>query len=352
MTAPFSLDEQGRRMATYPWSRQAGGRSTRGWRDARRQRWIGGLPVAIMSLAASSVSAQEVVGKRFFSDNAIISEPFAEDELSLPSVFHTRRPATDRAPRALVTDIAAELKRRLTSRLELSIGGGLTRLDPDGTPSVMGFDNLELGVKYQYFESEAHDLVLSAAVVWEVGGTGRTATGAESFDVVNPALLFGKGLGDLPEPLALLKPLAIEGMLGAVIPTRTATRVSEGSGGPGGPMVERHPDLLHWGIVLEYSLPYLQAHVRKVGLPTPLSQTYPLVEFDLQTALDRGAAGRTTGTANPGLVWVGESVQVAIEAVLPLNDRTGKTVGIRGFLRVDLDEILPGLAQPLFGTKR
>lgn len=323
-------------------------------RPNRRRRALlaGGLCTLSLSLAACPIAAQEVIGKRFFSDTLVISEPFVEDELSLPSILHIRRPATDSAPRTLVTNMAAELKKRLTSRLELSVAGGLIHLDPDGKPSLTGFDNLELGLKYQYFISEAHELVLSAGVVWAIGGTGRTATGAESFDVVNPALLFGKGLGDLPDTLAVLKPLAIEGVLGAVIPTQASTRVRNGASVPGGPAVDRHPDLLQWGLVVEYSLPYLQTHVRNLGLPAPLDRMFPLVEFDLQTGLDRGAAGRTSGTANPGLIWASEKVQVGMEIVLPLNDRTGKTVGVRGFLRIDLDQIWPGLGRPLFGGSR
>jgi hypothetical protein len=49
---------------------------------------------------------------------------------------------------------------------------------------------------------------------WDVGGTGRKAVGAESFDTLTPLLLFGKGLGDVSEALVLLRPLAIAGLVG------------------------------------------------------------------------------------------------------------------------------------------
>jgi hypothetical protein len=260
----------------------------------------------------AGAAAQETVGKRFFSDTLVISEPFVEDELSLPSVLHIRRPASDTERRRLLTEIGGEVKKRLTPRLELSVAGALSHLDPDGTASVTRIENLAQGLKYQYFASEAHEAVLSAALGWEVGGTGQTASGAESFDVVNPALLFGKGLGDLPEGLRWLKPIAINGVLGALVPTRASTRRirSEASGTELPP--ERHPHLLQWGLVVEYSLPYLQAQVRDVNLPAVINRIFPLVELDLQTALDRGARGNTTGTVNPGLVWAGASVQVGI----------------------------------------
>jgi hypothetical protein len=108
---------------------------------------------------------------------------------------------------------------------------------------------------------------------------------------------------------------------------------------------------LQWGLVVEYSVPYLQAHVRDVNLPPVINRIFPLVELDLQTAFDRGGRGATTGTVNPGFVWAAQSIQIGIEAVCPINDRTGKTTGVRAVFRVDLDEILPGLGRPLFGAK-
>jgi hypothetical protein len=306
--------------------------------------------LGILGVSAGA-AAQETVGKRFFSDTLVISEPFVEDELSLPSVLHIRRPARDTEPRSLLTEIGGEIKKRLTPRLELSVAGALSHVDPDGTASLTRIENLALGLKYQYFASEAHEAVLSAALGWGVGGTGQKVSGAESFGVVNPALLFGKGLGDLPEDYAWLRPIAISGVLGALVPTRESTRRVRSEAGEAELPPKRHPNLLQWGLVVEYSLPSLQAHVREVNLPPVINRIFPLVELDLQTAVDRGGRGNTTGTVNPGLVWAGENVQVGIEAVFPINGRTGKTAGVRAFFRVDLDQVLPGLGRPLFGAQ-
>ena len=51
---------------------------------------------------ASTASAQEVVGKRMFSDTLVISEPFVEDEVS-PSFLRLLRPRTGDTPRGWVT---------------------------------------------------------------------------------------------------------------------------------------------------------------------------------------------------------------------------------------------------------
>jgi len=95
----------------------------------------------------------------------------------LPSILHIRRPGTAREPGTLVTQIGAEIKKRLTPTLELSVSGGLSHLNSDEKRSQTGFDNLAIGLKYQVFTSESREAVLSAALGWEVGGTGRKATG-------------------------------------------------------------------------------------------------------------------------------------------------------------------------------
>ncbi len=92
--------------------------------------------------------------------------------------------------------------------------------------------------------------------------------------------------------------------------------------------VERHPDVLEWGFALEYSLIYLQSQVQDLHLRAPLDRLIPLVEFALETPLNRGEEGQTTGTINPGIIWAGKYFQVGVEAVVPINERTGNNVGV------------------------
>jgi hypothetical protein len=128
-----------------------------------------------------------------------------------------------------VTTIDGEIKKRITRDFEASISGGLSVLDQDDAPLLAGFDNLELGVKYQFLRDPVREAVGSAALTWKVGGTGRAASGAESFDTLRPAFLFAKGLGDLPDRMALLKPLALGGLVGADIPLRSISTVESRS---------------------------------------------------------------------------------------------------------------------------
>ena len=182
------------------------------------------LCVGMLATVTEPALAHGLAGKRFFPATLVIDDPFVADELSLPSFFHTKKPAKRDEPAARETAISGEFSKRITRNLGLSLEGGLTHLDPDGKPALTGFENLEVGLKYQLFKSDLHETILSLGLGWEVGGTGRKATGAESFDVVNPALFFGKGFGDLPDGLSWLKPLAVTGVVGGKIPTRSRTR--------------------------------------------------------------------------------------------------------------------------------
>ena len=307
------------------------------------------LSVALLGLAAPAF-AHGLAGKRFFPSTLAIEDPFVSDELTLPNILHIKRRATGDESAAQETSFSGDYSKRITPSFGFSLEGTLVHVDPQKGESLDGFENLEVGLKYQAFTSAAHEAIVSLGLAWEVGGTGRRATGAESFDVVTPAILFGKGFGDLPESLAMLRPLALTGTAGFAMPTRAKTRTIKVEDGETEVEIEKNPNVVTWGFAIEYSLPYLTSYVRDIGLPEFFRRLVPLVEFELQTPVDRGQSGRTTGTVNPGVIWTGRLFQVGVEAVVPINERTGKNVGIRGMLHFFVDDIFPNsLGRPLFG---
>jgi len=309
------------------------------------------LFVAVALITSVQAQAQPLwVGKREFAVTRAVEDPLVADELLLPAIRHIKQPATRREPPARQTHISGELLKTLTPNVGLALAGSLIHRDPDGAPTVTGFDNLEVRLKYAFVASRAHEAIISAGVGWEVGGTGRKAAGANSFDGVTPTLFWGKGFGDLPDDLRLLKPLAVTGLLGAAIPTRAETRTTRVTGGQVLVDVQRNPNALEWGFVVEYSLPYLQSFVKDVGLRTPFKDMIPVVELAFETFLDRGAGGKTNGTVNPGIFWLGDVLQIGLEAVIPINERTGKNVGVQASLTFFLEELFPkSLGRPLFG---
>jgi hypothetical protein len=297
-----------------------------------------GLTMAVPGPA----SAHGLIGPRFFPATLTIDDPFVADELSLPTVLHIKNRGSEEGPPSLQTDVSGELSKRLSPDLGVSLGGTYTLLDPDPGDSVSGFDNMEVSLKYVFWKSAPHETLFSAGVSWDVGGTGRKKIGAESFDTVTPQLFFGKGFGDLPESVEWLKPLALTGAFGLDIPTRRHNQtISVNDDGDVEVERELNPKVVQWGFSMQYSLQYLQSFVRDVGLPAPINRFIPLVEFAMQTPVEGRDAGRTTGTVNPGVIWFGRYCQLGVEAVIPVNSRTGKNVGVIGQIHFYLDDIAP-----------
>jgi hypothetical protein len=300
-------------------------------RFSRSLSWL--VLVALAAGAPAVAEAHGMAGKRFFPATLAIEDPFVADELSFPTFSIIKTPKSGEEPATRETELSVEFAKRLSPDLGLALGGAFLILDPDGESTITGFDNLEVGLKYVLFKSDAREALLSVGLDWDVGGTGSRRVDAESFSTLTPALYFGKGLGDLPDALEWLKPVAVTGTFGVAFPTR-ARNAADG---------ERNPTVAAWGLSLQYNLQYLQSFVRDVGLPQPFSRMIPLVEFALQTPLDTRDSGRTTGTVNPGILWFGRYVQLGLEAVIPVNERTGKNIGVLGQIHFYLDDIAPAI---------
>ncbi len=252
-------------------------------------------------------------------------------------MLHTRTGEKGPLPGSLLTGVEGRYSKRITDDLSISIGDGLRHLDRRRGASVIGGRNPDVEVKYELIESAAHEALLSTSLDWQIGGLGKRDVGAASFDVVEPNLFFAKGFGDLPDSLPFLRPLALTGRLGVAIPTTRTSRVNEGDTRA----TQRNADLLDWGLVVEYSIPYLQAIIRKVGLSAPFNKLIPVVELDFQTPLDR-KSHPTFGTVNPGVVWqISPGFQVAVEAVVPINPRTSTDVGVRIGVNFFLNRLVP-----------
>jgi hypothetical protein len=302
--------------------------------------------------AASRAFGHGFAGARFFPATLSTDDPFVSDELSLPTVSTIRTPDNGGTRE---TDISVNIAKRITPQFAIEIGETLTVLNPDEGRAANGFSNLELGGKYQFLKNDEHEAIVSVGLGVEIGGTGSSSIGTDSFSTWAPEIFFGKGFGDLPEALRFLKPLALTGVAGIAIPTSASTRsiTVNHQTGEREIEIERHPDVLEWGFALEYSVIYLQSQVQDMHLPAPIDRLIPLVEFALETPLNRGAQGQTTGTINPGIIWAGKYFQIGAEAIIPINERTGNNVGVIAQLHFFLDDLFPQtIGRPLFGGNK
>jgi hypothetical protein len=75
------------------------------------------------------------------------------------------------------------------------------------------------------------------------------------------------------------------------------------------------------------------------------------VQFTTPVANNFGNSFITTGTIQPGVIWVGNYFQVGVEAIIPVNGQSGSNIGVVGQLHLYLDDMFPTtLGRPLLGT--
>ena len=212
----------------------------------------------------------------------------------------------------------------------------------------MASGGLETGAQYQLFIDGPHELMALAGIDVTWAHTGAVNRGgADDHTTLSPAFDFGKGFGDLPESLPWLRPFAITGNLSIDFPTRVN---SAGN---------LNPNVFNAGFAIEYSLEFLQHHVRDLGLRAPFDRVIPLVEITTATPLNRGfnaTAGGTNGTGYattgviaPGLIWAGQYFQIGAEAILPYGEGQGHGVGALVQFHLFLDDLFPNsIGRPLF----
>jgi hypothetical protein len=312
---------------------------------------LSGLAVALVYVPQSF--AHEIVGNRFFPATLGIDDPGVNDELSLPTVDSFK---TGDVPPVRQRDISSEFSKRITEDFAISFGTTYTFLDMiDPTaPGANGFQNLDTTFKYRVYKNPEHEFVMSVGLSIEWGGTGSASVGAEAFNVYTPTVYFGKGMGDLPDSLSWLRPVAITGQVGYAIPGRSSTTTASIDPDTGDLSfdTEFNARVLNWGLTLQYSMPYLKSSVIDLGLPDFVNHLIPIVEATLQTPVANTLTSgtTTTGTINPGVLWVGNTFQVGVEALIPINHQSGSNVGVIGQLHFYLDDIDPrGIGRPLFG---
>jgi hypothetical protein len=298
-------------------------------------------------LGGSDALAHCFVGGRFFPATLNIDDPCVADELSLPTVSVFKN---GDEPSAREIDISGELAKRITENFGISVAETWTHLRPPGGPNASGFQNLETSFKYQFLRDAQHELAMSAAVEVEWGRTGAAQVGAEPFSVITPTLFFGKGFGDLPDSAGWVRAFALTGQIGYSIPSSTSTTEIEPDTGE--ISVMHNPQFLVYGASLQYSMPYLKSSVVDLGLPDFINHLIPIVEAQFQTpvANNFGQSWVTTGTINPGVIWVGSYFQIGVEAIIPINRESGTGIGVIGQLHLYLDDIFPTtIGKPLFG---
>jgi len=283
-----------------------------------------GLLIALAGcVVAGDIHAHGFAGKRFFPATLAIDDSFVNPELDF--LYSNDKIRGDNGDPVYLSALAEEFALPVAHGFELSIGGAYLHQNPVGVgPTHNGFDNVEIGSKYQVFIHDDEESALAVGMNADLGGSGSKRVGAASFTTISPVIYYSKGLGSLSAQV--LRPLAITTQIAPNFPTDS-----------------REPHTLDWGFTIQYSLPYLEDFVKYTGLKAPFRNMVPLIEFANETCLDRGCHGQTTGSINPGFIWVGKSTQLAFELNVPVNRRSGSHVGFMLQYHLYLDDIFPSM---------
>jgi hypothetical protein len=303
------------------------------------------LAPALYLAPTTSAAAHEIAGNRFFPATLAIDDPGVNDELAVPTVSVSK---TGDEPPIKQLGISGEYAKRITEDFAVSVGPSWLRLFSPGGPTgtgASGFQNLDTTIKYRFYRDPVHELVMSVGLSAEWGGSGAQGVGSDRFTTWSPTFYFGKGFGDLPSELWLARPLALTGTVSYSVPSSSKTISDDG--------ISYNPQFVNWGLSLQYSMPYLKSAVRDFELPDFVNHLIPIVEAQFQSPVANliGNSLKTTGTVNPGLIYVSNTYQVGLEAIIPINRDSGRSVGAMAQLHVYLDDLMPTtLGKPLFGA--
>src|SRR6202047_887612 len=299
------------------------------------------VPGFLLLLATCSEASAAYVGDRFFPSTLATTVPTPADFYNPPYFVKLPDTATTHE-----IDIPSTYSRLVTKDWGVFFTETFRILDVANRGRLSGFDNLVIGTQYQLYTNPEHQFVVTVGGTAAIGGTGAPGI-ASSFSTLTPTVYIGKRFGDLPASAAWLRPLTISATAAVAVPTESSTLTSLGAINiprtdtgaftsltplPTGPttLAETiNPKILQLGLALEYSL-VTNEYTGANRTGTRYAEGWvPLVEFTTATPLNGPLAGRTTGTVNPGVIWVSRYLQAGVEAIIPMDAHSGRDVGGR-----------------------
>ncbi len=314
--------------------------SLRAWREGlRRSRTLGWLGILIgLVCLPCPARAHGIVGERMFIEPLFAEDANVKNELDLPRAEFLS------TPDGTFRSFGASFEKTLyPDRWSIVVEQSrLYRHAATGT--IAGFDDLEVGMKVAAYRNERHEAVLTPAL-FVTAPTGSRKV-ADRQTALQPALLFAKGLGDIP--MGWLRPLAFQGDAGY---EASVTGVRERQ--------------VIYDFVLEYSVPYLNRFVRKADAGFDLEHNlrlghspraifgdmFPFVEFNGSTPVG-SSSGASATFLRPGTLYMGKYFQFSIAADLPLRGYLpGHRIGGVFLLDLFLDEIHPAFGWTPFGKR-
>jgi hypothetical protein len=290
---------------------------------------VGALAAAAAALWLTPAYPHAVCGDRIFPATLAIDDPGVGDELALPTV--TWIPQNSTGSQQLSTTFT--YSKTIFPFFALSVADGPSWQNPGG----YGWFPLVTEGKWNFFCFPEHEFMGSVGFVVTWNGTG-TGTQVTSTNTYSPVLNVGKGFGDLPTSLNILRPFAVTAAVTSITPGQAVTNGVQNA------------TTFGFGFTLQYSLPCYNEQVGEIGNGF-FKHLIPIVEGVFTTPIANAASGTPgrIGTIQPGAIYEADTWQFALEAVIPVNGASGHGVGVVGELHFFFDDIFPNtIGRPIF----
>ena len=242
---------------------------------------------------------------------------------ALPENYFSISGSVDRAQDAE----SLYIEKTISHDSSISLFAGYQRLEQGGETTT-GWSNLSLAYKHVLISIPQHEFMFSIAPEAELP-VGSRSIGSESHARAGFDLLFAKGLGDLSDSLAMLRPAALEGDVGWE-----------------GKLTGARDDLVSANGEIEYSLGYLDENVASFSVAHALRNLTPHLDFDYAQYMD--AHRKSTAPdfeLTPGVAWLDSTFEVNLGVQVALNHASSSSgaVGFVWLVGVSFDQIVPAL---------
>src|SRR5580698_6266256 len=129
----------------------------------------GALGCAVLALTMH-VYAHGFAGERFFPPTITTDDPFAADELALPTISYFHNHGDDGSSRE--TDIGFEFDKLIIPHLSIGISDTFSVIQQIHAQTNHGLQNATLNAKYELLVNPEHEFILSVGLEADIGGTG------------------------------------------------------------------------------------------------------------------------------------------------------------------------------------
>lgn len=302
-----------------------------------------------VALLSSPAGAHGVAGAHIFVSTLLIDDPNVADEASLPTFMWLPQPSAN-GTTPVASSLGIEIDKRLTENFGIGVSTGYSWLQTPGQKTANGWQNLAVTAKYKPYVNAEHEFMLSVGVTRTLARTGATGTrgdtvGNNDTSSTTPKLYFGKGFGDLP--VGWLRPLALTGTIGFLVPDRKLKVL--GTDEDGAPVFNNGlANQWQGGLSLQYSLRYLETQVKDHGLPDWAKRLTPLVEVSWSSPASKPNNGTTQYLIGAGVAYTANNYAVTVETLIPGNKQSGSHVGFVAQFHLYFDDLFPNsLGKPV-----